>query len=142
MFRKTSEYAIRATIFIAQQTNNGSISTQGQIADAIGSPVAFTAKILQKLARQRLIQSKKGPNGGFYLEKPDQLFLKDIARAIDGNDVLNKCVLGLKGCNDKNPCPIHFQYVAIRDGMNAMLESSSIQDLVLKLQEEKVRLKR
>src|SRR5665647_259783 len=67
MVSKTCEYAIRAMIFIAQKSKNGSITGINEIADKIGSPKYFIAKVLQDLVRKELVQSLKGPTGGFYL---------------------------------------------------------------------------
>ena len=65
MFSKSCEYAIRATIFIASKCCENRKVGLKEIADAIDSPTAFTAKILQKLSKNKIINSTKGVNGGF-----------------------------------------------------------------------------
>ena len=67
MFSKTCEYAIRAMIFIAQKSKDGSRVRIKEIAKGIDSPEHFIAKILQDLGKKKLLQSIKGPNGGFFL---------------------------------------------------------------------------
>ena len=69
MFSKTCEYAIRAMIFIAQKSKDGNKVGIKEIAKGIDSPEHFIAKILQDLGRRGLLQSAKGPNGGFYLDE-------------------------------------------------------------------------
>ena len=69
MFSKSCEYAIKAAIFIA---NNSLVDKKVgfvDIAKMIDSPEAFTAKILQKLTKDGVIQSVRGVNGGFYIPK-------------------------------------------------------------------------
>ena len=68
MFSKSTEYALRATIFIAQKGSEENKLSIEEISKAIGSPKPFTAKILQLLTKDnRVISSVRGPNGGFYI---------------------------------------------------------------------------
>ena len=68
MFSKAAEYAIRATLYIAQKSSEEKKLGIAEIAKAIDSPKSFTAKILQLLTKNnKIISSSRGPNGGFYL---------------------------------------------------------------------------
>ena len=71
MFSKSCEYGIRASIYVAKQSMKERKVGQKEIAKAIDSPEAFTAKILQKLTKTNVIRSIKGPNGGFFVETGD-----------------------------------------------------------------------
>lgn len=127
MFSKTCEYAIRAVIFIAQQTREGGRVSIKDVARGIDSPEHFIAKILQELSRKGLVQSAKGPTGGFYLDHTSlQQSLADFVRAIDGDRVFSGCGLGLKQCSESHPCPIHHQFKSIRNQLMVMLESTQI----------------
>ena len=68
MFSKACEYAIRAMIFIAKKSGDGLVAGIVEIAKGIDAPRHFMAKILQELRRHGLVQSMKGPNGGFYID--------------------------------------------------------------------------
>lgn len=106
MFSKTCEYAIRAMIFIAKKSSNGSKVGIKEIAQGIDSPEHFIAKILQDLSRKGLVQSLKGPTGGFYLEKASLNYsLADIVKSVDGDKIFSACALGLKQCSESKPCP-------------------------------------
>ncbi|MGB0369618.1 MAG: RrF2 family transcriptional regulator, partial [Flavobacteriales bacterium] len=63
MFSKACEYGIRATLFIAQNAAESNRVSLKEISKKINSPEAFTAKILQQLARNKIIVSYKGPHG-------------------------------------------------------------------------------
>ena len=144
MFSKACEYAIRASIFISGKSLQQIKVGQKEIAKAIDSPEAFTAKTLQILTRNNIISSDKGPHGGFYFSK-DQLkniYLQHIVKAIDGTIVYKGCGLGLKTCNESKPCPVHFQFKAIRDELKQMLETTSIQDLAIGTKSGETFLKR
>ncbi|WPU97300.1 Rrf2 family transcriptional regulator [Mucilaginibacter sp. cycad4] len=127
IFSKTCEYAVRAVFFIAQHTADGSRVGIKEIAVNIDSPEPFLAKILQDLSRRGIIQSVKGPNGGFYLDarslgRP----LSDVIEAVDGGGIFRDCGLGLKECSSKNPCPLHHDFLDVRNRLQNMLESITI----------------
>jgi len=133
MFSKACEYGIRASIFIAEQSLLNRKVSLKEVAEAIDSPAAYTSKILQKLARNNIINSDKGPTGGFSMDKNelDKVKLSSIVFAIDGESVYNGCGLGLKKCNEKMPCPVHNQFKLIRDELKKMLETTTVKSLAI-----------
>ncbi len=141
MFSKACEYGIKAVLFVAKQSETNLRPNIKEISKAINSPEPFTAKICQQLVRSNVLFSKKGPNGGFYLEQNLKLKLIDIVMAIDGGDVFTKCILGLSQCSSKNPCPIHDQFVSVRTGLMSMSENTTILGLVTKLNDGETFLK-
>jgi len=136
MFSKACEYGIRAVIHIGHQSKQGKRVSLKAVAKAIDSPVAFTAKILQALAKEGLVISSKGPTGGYEIsaKKSADVTLLQIVKAIDGNKIYNGCALGLKQCNAEKPCPLHDQFVAIRGELKAMLTKTTIQSLASDLE--------
>lgn len=141
MFSKACEYGIRAVLFIAKESQQDKRPNIVQIAKAVDSPEPFTAKICQQLARSGIILSKKGPNGGFYLDKDSQLKLIDIVIAIDGDSIFKGCCLGLPECSSEHPCPVHDQFQDIRAGLKNMCEKTKVMDLALNLEEGETFLK-
>lgn len=135
MFSKSCEYGIKATLFIAQKSQWGERVSLKAIAEAIDSPVAFTAKILQLLVKADLIDSIKGPNGGFEIDKTKlpKINLKQIVEALDGDRLFYGCALGLHVCNEEEPCPMHEKFVGIRDQLNETLGTTNLLDVSTKL---------
>ena len=134
MFSKTCEYAIRALIFIAQKSKDGSRVGIKDISAGIDSPEYFIAKILQDLSRKGFVQSAKGPNGGFYMDENNlKLSVADIVREMDGDKLFTGCGLGLKECSEDHPCPIHNDFKHIRQDIKDMLDNSKIEMFVEKL---------
>ena len=144
MFSKACEYGIRATIYIAKQSQLGKKVSLKEVAEAIESPIAYTSKILQLLSRNLIIKSDKGPTGGFSIDvvKLEKVKLSTIVFAIDGDSIYKGCGLGLKKCNEKMPCPVHHQFKIVRDELKKMLETTTIQSLVLDLENGLTFLKR
>lgn len=131
MFSKSCEYAIRSCIFIATQSMDGKRVNIKEISAEIDSPVAFTAKIMQELVRNKIVQSLKGPTGGFTIEvnQMANIKLRHIVFAIDGDKIYTSCSLGMKECSEKQPCPVHSQYKIIKNGIKEMLESTDLKQL-------------
>ncbi|MBK8442153.1 MAG: Rrf2 family transcriptional regulator [Sphingobacteriales bacterium] len=133
MFSKACECGIKASIFIAEQSKLGNKVSLKEVAEAIESPIAYTSKILQQLTRNNIINSDKGPRGGFYMNKQelDNVKLSTIVFAIDGDNIYKGCGLGLKQCNEKLPCPVHNQFKVIRDELKKMLETTTVNLLAI-----------
>ncbi len=144
MFSKACEYAIRSSIFIAGQTMKQRRVGLKEVAKAIDSPEAYRSKILQQLTKSKIINSEKGPNGGFMMDKKslEVIKLSNVVYAIDGDGIYKGCALGLKRCNEKIPCAMHFDFKAIRDQLKLMLETTSIKSLAIEHHEGLTFLKR
>ena len=142
MFSKSCEYAIKAMIFVAQKSKDEVRVGVKEITKGIDAPEHFIAKILQDLVKKKLVNSVKGPNGGFYMDKLNlKSSIADIVRAIDGDGFNKDCVIGLKACSEKNPCPVHFEYKEIKKNLIIMLEGNTIADFKEKLDSGKFFLK-
>ncbi|KAA2240723.1 Rrf2 family transcriptional regulator [Chitinophaga agrisoli] len=143
MFSKTCEYAVRAVMFVAQRSKDGEKVGIKEIAKGIDSPEHFIAKILQDLGKQGLIQSVKGPNGGFYLDAATaKCSLADVVKAVDGDKIFAGCGLGLKHCSETHPCPIHHEFKKIRKDIFTMLEKAKLGKFNEQLEQHLAFLKR
>ena len=126
-FSKTCEYALRAVIFISQKSEQGRKVGIREIAAGIDSPEPFIAKILQDLSKRGLIQSAKGPTGGFYTDAETRTTkLADVVNAVDGNRLFTGCGLGLNECSASKPCPVHTEFAQILDRLSQVLHSTPI----------------
>ncbi len=127
MLSKTCEYALRAMIYIAQKSSDGSMINIKEIAGRINSPELFIGKILQNLSKQGFLQSAKGRYGGFYIsDKEAETSLADIITAIDGDKMFEGCGLGLAFCSDTNPCPIHNTYKEARNQLHEIYGQTTL----------------
>ena len=143
MFGKTTEYAIRALVYIFIQNQEGKRPGFKEISKKIDSPEQFTAKVLQNLARAQLISSMKGRGGGFFFEQSaSPLTIYDVIRVMEGEKFFSKCGFGLKRCDGENPCPLHDDYSLVREDFSRLVRKATIQSLAQKINEQKAVLSR
>lgn len=128
MFSKACEYALKIMIYLCSIKEEGRHAGLKDVAGAIDSPVAYTAKILQKLVKANLLESLRGPSGGFRVANR-QITLLEIVKTIDGERLVTGCVLGLKECNKEHPCPVHDKFVAVRDHLQGVLTTTNLLDV-------------
>lgn len=130
MLSLTCKTAIKAVIFLASKFKSGAKSGIIEIAEYINANEHTVGKMLQTLVKENVINSSKGPNGGFYIDamQRDQPLI-NIVFAIDGEDIFNQCGLGLSKCSAAHPCPLHEDYKAVRDLFNSMCSDKKVSDL-------------
>ena len=127
MFSKSCEYGIRAVLYLAANSSVGKRIGIIPISEKLEIPSPFLGKILQKLAREGVIHSAKGPNGGFFTTKEDvDKPMISVVHTLDGPEVFTSCAAGLKECSDEKPCPLHNDIKPFRNALRDSLTKKSI----------------
>ena len=104
MYSATAEYALRAVVYLAQQSP-ASCTTE-QVAEKTGVPAAYLSKILQNMRNAGIVKTKRGSKGGVTLEGDlEEMTILDIIRAVDPIERIDKCPLG--GPKQVQLCPLH-----------------------------------
>lgn len=130
MFSTSCHYGLQAMLYIAMYSSRDKNVGLTEIAENQEIPKHFLSKILQELVRNDLIESMKGPNGGFKLKhRAEDIALIQIIAAIDGLDVFTQCGIGFKKCSDDHPCPIHHDYKKVRDKVYNLFETKTLKQL-------------
>jgi Rrf2 family protein len=136
LYSKSCEYSFRALTHIALHNDNYCMAKN--IAKDENIPLYFLAKLLQDLVKFGLLRSFKGPTGGFMLAKPaSEISLYDVMQLIDHENLEERCAVGLYGCSDSTPCPIHESWKDLRKQILTYLTSTTIEDLTGGLAEKK-----
>lgn len=131
MFSKTFGYALRAVVFVARHEQEGRRVGLLELSKGLEAPHHFLGKIMQNLVRHDVLDSSKGPNGGFYLNARSLgIALTDILRITDGSLAFEQCALGLKRCNPDKPCLLHHDFALCRNGMLQLMAEKTIGDLL------------
>ena len=123
------EYGLRASLYLATLRPEGYVPVR-KISEALDISSAFLTKIFQQLTRAGLVRSFKGPTGGVsFARSPSKISVKDIILAIDGDKLFRGCVLGLPGCGEQKPCPLHDEWAAERGRLETIFTEMTIQYL-------------
>lgn len=137
---RTSQYAIQALIFVATQPRRVPVLIR-TVAEHLGVPPPYLAKIMQSLSRGRLIHSFRGRQGGVCLcEGGEKTDLMQILTLIEGPGLTDNCVLGLKVCGDETACPMHTQWKPIKTRIVKLLNQQTLGKLAAAVRSGKYRL--
>lgn len=136
-----SEYAARAVIFLMLPENKNKRYGVTAISKQTGATGPYMAKVLQQLVKAGIIDSVKGPNGGFSIVN-NEVTLLDLRIAINGNNDMKRCMMGFHTCSDTKPCPLHHHYVSIRESIIGNLSSITIAELAAAVNRGEVALKK
>jgi Rrf2 family protein len=127
IFSKKCEYGLQAVLYLST-LEAGGMASADEISKKLDIPKEFVSKILQSLTAKKLVKSKKGNSGGFYLGKAaSKIKLIEIVEAIDGLALFNNCVLGFPDCSPGNPCPVHNKWGKLRNSAYKMLTSETLE---------------
>jgi Rrf2 family protein len=137
MLSSSCRYGIRAVIYLASQPLSNGKTGIKKIGSDLDLPTPFLAKILQMLAKQKILSSSKGPHGGFSLLKdPREITLLDIVNTIDGYDTFTSCVMHNGSCEgvekEGKHCPLHKDYEKSRKELIKLFSNRTIHELVMK----------
>ncbi len=127
MLSLTCKTAIKAVVYLASKFQSGEKAGIREIAEYIDASEHTVGKMLQVLVKERVINSVKGPHGGFYISgKQKTQPIIAIVEAIDGKDVFRQCGLGFSKCSSAHPCPLHDDYKEVRDRFEKMCREKRI----------------
>ena len=130
MLSLTCKTAVKAVIYLASKYESGSNAGIKEIAGYIDASEHTVGKLLQTLVKQEVINSMKGPSGGFYISKAQlKQPIINIVEAIDGSQLFKECGLGLSKCSAIRPCPMHHQFKVARDILENIFRKNKIIDM-------------
>jgi len=129
MLTQTSEYALRAMVYLARK-GQGSYAGVKEIAKDTGVPANYLAKILQILAREGVLESQKGFGGGFRIGQDlGKINLLAVVDPLENTSKFRRCVLGQRECSDEVACPLHDAWKRICNDYLGALERTTLQDV-------------
>ncbi len=126
---QTAVYAVKAALFLARH-DGPELARVDDIAGALDVPRNYLSKILHAMARAGLLESTRGPRGGFRLANAaEQVKLAEIVDLFD--DVLagSRCLLGRAECTDANPCAAHERWQATAAQVRRFFKETTLADL-------------
>ncbi|MGZ5287433.1 MAG: RrF2 family transcriptional regulator [Flavisolibacter sp.] len=131
MFSKTFGYALRGILMIVYYQNEKRRIQVDEISSSLCVPRHFMSKVLKNLVKYGILDSIKGPGGGFFVnERTMSTSVLTVLTITDGDEQFKNCALRLHTCNLQNPCPLHKQVYVIREKLKNQFQSTTIKDLV------------
>ncbi len=127
---KTTEYAVRVLIFMANQDRE--LFTAKYIHEQLNIPYKYLTRLMTRLAKSEegLLVSIQGRDGGFKItNKLNEITLARIIETVEGMDSFNACILGFSECSDDNPCALHFVWEKHKASFLKTLRTTTLEDL-------------
>ena len=127
-FTKRADYGLMAIHYIAVNDGLGAVSAK-KIAEEFQIPPELLAKILQRLAKRRLIVSQNGPKGGYVLSRqPDAITVGEVVRALEGPISIVSC-LDHSGCPQELRCNLRRPVQKLQAAISQMLDTMTLSEL-------------
>ncbi|MCP4481615.1 MAG: Rrf2 family transcriptional regulator [bacterium] len=125
---KSTDAAIRILIFL---TKNEGVTITRSISSELGIPYHNLTKIIQKLAKKQLLQTKKSKYGGIQLLKPaNKINLREVVDLIDGPTILSECQEEPTVCVESSKCKLKVSFNDLQSKINDFLENIKIKDML------------
>ena len=135
MFSNTGVLALRAVLVIAMWPGSGPAST-GAIAQRLGAPANYLSKVLNRLTRQGVLRSTRGPGGGYQLRhSPEDLSVWDIVAEFERPRRGDVCLLG-GPCDVDAPCVAHAQWRRLRENTSDLYDTTTVADFLSEVRAE------
>lgn len=126
---QTATYALRAMLYLAESDAGVPVRVD-DIAEALDVPRNYLSKILHGLARAGLLESTRGPKGGFVLARaPEKITLAEAIAPFDDIATHSGCLLGRERCSDVNPCPAHGVWQEVSTKLRRFLNENTLASL-------------
>jgi len=123
-------YGIHAMYDLACNYNAGPQPIKA-IAERQAIPEAYLEQLFAVLRREQLVKSVRGAQGGYTLSRdPKDMTVGDVLRALEGGLNLVDCLLEEDTCGKSCACPSRIVWLKIRDGLNAVVDGITLQDMM------------
>ncbi|GAB4463300.1 MAG: SUF system Fe-S cluster assembly regulator [Anaerolineales bacterium] len=128
---RQTDYAVRVILALARHGEGARLST-AEIQQEMLIPKAFMPRIVAQLAREGLLNTFPGRDGGLSLPRPaSQITLRDVVEAFEGPILLSEClqVKGEDDCPFQVNCPVRSKWGRVQAAMMREMASISFEDL-------------
>ena len=129
ILRRNTDYALRIMAVLASQSEGKSVSAR-QLASEGKLSYDLGCKILQRLHKAELVQSRMGPKGGFSLSRePSAITLMEIISVLQGGVQLNRCLLDGYGCEFQPECEINAKLAHLQQHIDNYLGGITLAEI-------------
>jgi Rrf2 family protein len=129
LFTTATGYALRA---LAALPEDGTYCLAKDLSARLDLPGPYLAKILQGLVQADILESVRGPKGGFRLLRPaHRITVGEVVIALEGPNSMDGCIMGFPTCGGDHPCPLHDAWAAVKAQVATSMTEATIRDLQL-----------
>jgi len=122
-------FAVTAMIDLGLRHERGPVTLAG-ISERQKISLSYLEQLFGRLRRQGIVDSVRGPGGGYCLAKPmNDITVAAIIRAVDEPIDATQCG-GLGNCHDDEPCMTHELWTGLTNHIYNYLESVDLAQLV------------
>jgi Rrf2 family cysteine metabolism transcriptional repressor len=126
---KRADYGLMAVHYIATHGDDGAVSAK-RIAEEFSIPQERLAKILQRLAKRKLITSHNGPKGGYVLTRaPRDITVGQVVRALEGPVRIVSCMAEKDDCPQFSRCSLRRPVQKIQASISSLLDAMTLEEL-------------
>jgi Rrf2 family protein len=131
MLTRKGKYGLKAVLTLAREHGHGPVLIS-HLAEADAIPKKFLENILLTLKHRGLVQSRKGPHGGYQLGRaPEQISVGDVIRALDGPVALVSCVsqtayAPCEECVTEHDCAVRRVFQRVREETARILDGTTL----------------
>jgi Rrf2 family iron-sulfur cluster assembly transcriptional regulator len=124
-------FAVTAMLDLALRGDKGPVTLAG-ISERQAISLSYLEQLFSRLRRHELVESVRGPGGGYYLaKKPDEVSVADIIRAVDEPIDATQCG-GKENCHDEHRCLTHDLWTGLNAHIFEYLDNVTLAMLVAK----------
>lgn len=128
------EYGLRCILQLAKQKDGEPLLVR-DIADREGLSVAYVEKILWTLSRSKIIESVRGPKGGYRLTRPcSEIFIGEVMRALGGipssEEICGQFTGNHDTCVHHGDCELEPVWASITDFVNSVFDRIPLSQLL------------
>lgn len=136
MLNQSAEYALRTTLHMAAQGPEKAFKA-AVVAQALGLPPTYLAKVMHDLVRAGVLKSVRGPQGGYTLAvAPADLAIRQVISPFhDHGRHIAPCLMGAGRCDPQHPCTAHQRWARAREHFDAFLENTTLAELLIPTQQ-------
>ena len=131
LFSTATGYALRALAALPEDGFQD-VGLDEDLSSKLELPGPYLAKILQGLVKADILESVRGPKGGFRFTRPSHhITVGEVVAALEGPDAMEGCIMGFPTCGGDHPCPLHDAWAAVKTQVSSSMTEATIRDLQL-----------
>ena len=135
------EYGIHFSVMIALEEAKGNVPVGAErIAQSQGIDLHYAQQILQRLRKQGIVKSVRGPQGGYRLAKPSyEITIKDIIAACEGATlelICNNKTINHSRCGEQDKCALNVLWKGLKRSIDSFLAAHTLEEFAKNFEEE------